>query len=53
MDVKEIGCGVDSSGSGYIAVEDSCERDDKGSEFLYQMNNYQHVKKHSALLWQF
>jgi hypothetical protein len=28
--VKEIGYGVDSSGTGYIAVEDSCEGGNKG-----------------------
>jgi len=45
-------CGLDSSGSGYVAA--FCEHDDETSgsikigEFIYQLRDYQLLKKNPA-----
>jgi hypothetical protein len=57
MDLKRnrIGrCGVDTSGSGEVPVTSCCEHGNeplsptKSGEFLYQLSNYQLLKKGAA-----
>jgi hypothetical protein len=56
LDLTEIWFGVDSSGSGYGPVADSCEHGNEpfgsteGGEFLEKLSTYQLLKEDSAPL---
>jgi hypothetical protein len=53
MDLKEVGCGLDSTGSGQDPVADCLKRGNgtsgsKKGEFPDQLNDYQLLKKGSV-----